>query len=93
LLCPERAPLLIYYRDAVRRDSECVHDLVEAIRLEIYANIEFLRRRVREAWDAAEQARLALTRTKAITFVTGLTSRLPNLRLFESASAGAPSKD
>lgn len=35
MLCPERARLLIDYRDAVHQYSERVHDLMEAIGLDI----------------------------------------------------------
>lgn len=65
MLCQERARLLIDYRNAVHEYSERVHDLVEAIGLEINAPEDPLRRKIREAWDAAEKSRLALARHEA----------------------------
>lgn len=65
MLCQERARLLIDYRNAVHGYSERVHNLVEAIGLGINAPEEPLRRKIREAWDAAENARLALARHEA----------------------------
>ncbi len=62
MVCPERARLLIDYRDAVHRYSDRVQDLVEMIGLDINADAELLRRRVREAWDASEKARVSLAR-------------------------------
>ena len=53
------------YRDAVHRYSERVRDLVEAIGLDINVPEEQLRRKMRQAWDAAEKARLALARHEA----------------------------
>jgi hypothetical protein len=61
MVCPERARLLIGYRDAVRRYSETVQDLVDLM-MEASSDSELLRRRAREAWDASEKARVALTR-------------------------------
>jgi RNase P subunit RPR2 len=68
MTCPERARLLIDYRDAVHRYSERVHDLVQTIGLEVNADTELLRRKVREAWDASEQARVALARHEGSHF-------------------------
>ena len=65
MLCPERARLLIDYRDAVHRYSERVHDLVDTIGLEIKDDVQLLRRRVKEAWDATEKARMAVHRHEA----------------------------
>lgn len=62
MLCPERARLLIEYRDAVHRYSERVTGLVELAGLELNAGMELLRRKVRETWDASERARVALIR-------------------------------
>jgi len=68
MLCEERTRLLIDHRDAVHGYSERVHDLVEAIGSGINTPEEPLRRKVREAWDAAEKARLALARHEANHF-------------------------
>jgi len=67
MICPERARLLIDYRDAVHRYSETVRDLVEAIGLGI-GDYESLRRLVKESWDAAERARVTLARHEANHF-------------------------
>ncbi len=69
MVCPERSRLLINYRDAVHHYSECVHDLVEMIALEIVGtDTDMLRRRVREAWDASEKARVSVARHEANHF-------------------------
>lgn len=62
MLCPERVRLLVDYRDAVHRYFESVHDLVEMIGFEIDADVEPLRRKVRESWDSSEKARMTLAR-------------------------------
>jgi hypothetical protein len=68
MLCSERARLLIDYRDAVHRYSERVQDLVEMVGLEMNADTRPLRRRVREAWETAEQMRNLLQRHEANHF-------------------------
>lgn len=68
MVCPQRARLLIDYREAVHRYSESVRDLVEMIGLELHGDSDLLRRRVRETWDASERARVALARHEGSNF-------------------------
>lgn len=58
----ERQRLLIDYRDAARRYSEAVRDLVEMVGLDLNADFELLRRNCRKTLETAEQARVALHR-------------------------------
>lgn len=62
MVCPECARLLLEYRDAVYHYSQRVTDLVELVALDLGDDMELLRRKAREAWDASERARTALVR-------------------------------
>jgi hypothetical protein len=68
VICPERARLLSDYREAVHRYSARVTELVELVGLDLNTDVELLRRRAREAWDASEQARVALSRHEGSHF-------------------------
>lgn len=52
----------------MRSYSQNVDELVEWIAFEIEADAEPLRRKVRESWDTAEQARVTLSRHEANHF-------------------------
>jgi len=67
MLCPERARLLVDYRNAAHRYSECVHDLVEDITLGLHG-LHTVRIKCAEAWERAEKARLTLARHEASHF-------------------------
>lgn len=54
--------MLIQYRDAVQVYSESVRDLVEFIAFGNGTDQEPQRSKVRNAWDAAEKARVTLAR-------------------------------
>ena len=68
MLCPERERLLVDYRDTLHSYSERVRDLVEMVGLGINADMDLLRRKVRDAHERAEKARMSLHRHEADHF-------------------------
>ncbi len=64
-MCSERCNLLSEYSETARVYADSVHKMTELIGLGLSSEIDLLRRSCRSAWDAAERARLALSRHEA----------------------------
>lgn len=62
MICPERLRLVSEYNQTTRSYADLVRKLTELIDLSLHSEVAVLRRSVRNAWDAAEKARLAYHR-------------------------------
>jgi len=62
MLCAERRILLSNYQQTARVYADSVRKMTDLVDLGIESEVALLRRVCRSAWDAAEQARLALHR-------------------------------
>jgi hypothetical protein len=65
MLCPERLRLVTDYRETTRAYADSVRKMTDLVGLGIESEVDLLRRTCRVAWDATEQARLALFRHEA----------------------------
>jgi hypothetical protein len=65
MVCQDRIRLVADYQETTRTYADIVREMTELIRMGIGAETDLLRRKCRQAWDAAEQARLALSRHEA----------------------------
>lgn len=54
--------LLSVYSETARAYADSVHEMTELVALGLFAEVDVVRRGCRSAWDAAERARLALSR-------------------------------
>lgn len=74
MACNERMRLLVDYRDTAHAYARSVHDLVEAIALDLEGNMDVLRGSCRSAWDALEKARMRIARHEADHFCDRVSS-------------------
>lgn len=64
-MCQERIRLVADYRETTRTYADFVRKMTDLVGLGIESEVDLLRRSCRSAWDAAEKARLALSRHEA----------------------------
>lgn len=64
-MCQERLRLVADYRKATRAYADSVHKMTDLVSLGLDSEVSLLRRLCKAAWEAAEQARLALYRHEA----------------------------
>ena len=62
VLCPDRARLLLEYRDKAKSYADAVFQLAETIGSETVIQPEIEQGKCREAWSSCEQSRIALAR-------------------------------
>jgi hypothetical protein len=61
-MCQERLRLVTDYRETTRIYADFVREMTDLVGLGLESEVDLLRRSCRMAWDAAEKARLALSR-------------------------------
>lgn len=64
-MCSERRTLLSGYSDAASAYADSVRKMTDLVGLGLSSEVDLLRRGCRSAWEAAERARLALSRHEA----------------------------
>ena len=64
-MCQERIRLVGHYRETTRTYADFVRKMTDLVGLGIESEVDLLRRSCRISWDAAEKARLALSRHEA----------------------------
>ena len=65
MMCQERIRLVADYRETTRTYADFVRKMTDLVGLGIESEVELLQRSCRQAWAAAEKARLALFRHEA----------------------------
>ena len=65
MMCQDRIRLVANYRETTRTYADFVRKMTDLVGLGLESEVDLLRRSCRLAWDAAEQARLALFRHEA----------------------------
>lgn len=83
-MCQERYRLVADYRETTRTYADFVRKMTDLVGLGIESEVDLLRRSCRMAWDAAEKARLALSRHEADHCCNRSDFRAP------AAAAGTP---
>jgi hypothetical protein len=63
--CADRQSLLSDYSSAAQNYANTVRKMTELVDLGLMSEVDVLRRTCRSTWDAAERARLALSRHEA----------------------------
>ena len=65
MLCAQRRILISDYRQTVRVYADSVGKMTDLVDIGMESEVALLRRLTKNAWEAAEQARLALYRHEA----------------------------
>ena len=65
MMCQERIRLVADYRETTRTYADFVRKMTDLVGLGLESEVDLLRRSCRLAWEAAEKARLALSRHEA----------------------------